>query len=238
MEMKHTSTMPPSYLTTGDHPGFLLHVSKEVTPDDWPMFKSSPMHYLWHLVVWENTEVMATVAPETQQGISSTKFGAKSGKYAAAKAYTWTCQLRDKIINPAEGHSWAGLLPFPCIVSVERIPGKDFVKVVNLRGWPDGEQWKAYLAQALDVARAAAVAKSTPAAPPAEPAPPAAAPVPPQMQSWGTANGQPAPLPQAPAPAGPPPGWAPPGATPVAPPAAQAPAPPAAPPAAPTPPKW
>jgi hypothetical protein len=174
-------------------------------------------------VVWEHPTLIASQAPEHQSGLTSAKFSPK-GRYQASKAYLWTKQLLGRDIPPGQSVNWDTLYPVPCRVKVERTPGKDFIKILDVEAWPDGQPLTVQMAEPLRLAREFALFTpppvipplDVPAAPPAAPAPhtPPAhagqpwmsaqppAPQPPPaagMQSWGTQHGQPAPQPVAPA---------------------------------------
>jgi hypothetical protein len=208
MEMRNTPTVTPSALSEGWHPGFLIHISEEPTPPDWQMFKQSPTMWRWHFLVWEVPTLIDRQSPEHQSGLTSAKFSPK-GKYQASKAYTWTRQLLGRDIPPGQSVNWDTLYPVPCRVKVERTPGKDFIKILDIEAWPEGQPFTVSMAEPLRLARAEAVAAPVPVIPPqGTPAPAAAGaqpwmtqpPPPPQppaagMQSWGTQHGAPAPQP-------------------------------------------
>jgi hypothetical protein len=206
MEMRNTPTVTPSALSEGWHPGFLIHISEEPTPPDWQMFKQSPMMWRWHLVLWEVPTLIDKQAPEHQSGLTSAKFSPK-GKFQASKAYLWTKQLLGRDTPPGQSVNWDTLYPVPCRVKVERTPGKDFIKILDVEAWPEGQPFTVSMAEPLRLARAEAMATPPPVIPPLEtqngatPPQAPAAPQPPAagMQSWGTQHGAPAPQPVAPA---------------------------------------
>jgi hypothetical protein len=201
MQMTNRPPVNPSALSEGWHPGFLLHISEEATPADWQMAKQSPTMYRWHFVLWEVPTLIDRQAPEHQSGLTSTKFSPK-GKFQASKAYTWTKQMLARDIPPGQSINWDTLYPVPCRVKVERTPGKDFIKILDVEAWPEGGAFTVSMAEPLRLARAEAVAAPPPVIPPLDtPAPTPQAPQAPPagMQSWGTQHGAPAPAPQAPA---------------------------------------
>lgn len=207
MQMKNTPPVNPSALTEGWHPGFLLHISEEPTPADWQMYAQSPTMWRWHVLLWEVPADIDSQAPEHQSGLTSTKFSPK-GRYQASKAYTWATQLLRRQIGSGEAIEWDTLYPVPCRVKVERIPGKDFIKIVDVEAWSEGAPFLVTLAEPLRRARAEAVAMEPPVMPPvpapapqAPPTPPAASPA-----GWGARPAvstapPPAPAPAPPAPA-------------------------------------
>ena len=163
--------MNPSALTEGWHPGFLLHISEEATPADWQMAKQSPTMWRWHFVLWEVPTLIDRQAPEHQSGLTSTKFSPK-GKFQASKAYTWTKQMLARDIPPGQSVNWDTLYPVPCRVKVERTPGKDFIKMLDVEAWPEGQPFTVSMAEPLRLARAEAVAAPPPVIPPLDtPAP-------------------------------------------------------------------
>jgi hypothetical protein len=202
MEMHNRPPVNPSALTEGWHPGFLLHISEEATPADWQMAKQSPTMWRWHFLLWEIPTLIDRQAPEHQSGLTSTKFSPK-GRYQASKAYTWARQMLAREIFPGQSVNWDTLYPVPCRVKVERTPGKDFIKVLDVEAWPDGQPFTVSMAEPLRLARAEAVAAPAPVIPPLDtPSPAPTQPAAPQatpagMQSWGTQHGAPAPQPVA-----------------------------------------
>jgi hypothetical protein len=184
MQMTNRPPVNPSALTEGWHPGFLLHISEEATPADWQMAKQSPTMYRWHFCLWETPTLLERQAPEQQSGLTSTKFTPK-GRFQASKAYVWTTQLLGRQIVPGESINYDTLYPLPCRVKVQRDPGKDYVKIVDVEAWNEGQQYLAGLQPALMQARRALL--DTPAAdvPPPAPQPAPAATPPPAIQGWG-----------------------------------------------------
>jgi hypothetical protein len=185
MQMTNTPPVNPSALTEGRHPGYLITITTEVTPPDWPMAKSSPQMYRWHFALWEVPGLIERQSPELQTGITSIKFAPK-GKYQASKAYTWTTQLLGYQIAPGGSVDYDALFPVPCSVRVTREPGKDYIKIVDVEAWPEGA---ALLTDTLRMALTDLLAQPPTPAPAPAPAPtpaPASAPAPqPGMQSWG-----------------------------------------------------
>lgn len=182
MQMTNRPPVNPSALSEGRHPGFLLHIAEESTPDDWLMAKQSPTMWRWYFALWEVPTLIPQHAPELQTAITSTKFAPK-GKFQASKAYTWTCQILGRHIAPGESVNYDTLYPLPCSVKVTREPGKDYIKIVDVEGWPEGatlltDAFKEALREVLAQPPTSAVAASTQAAAPT-PAPQ------PGMQSWG-----------------------------------------------------
>jgi hypothetical protein len=205
MQMRNTPPVNLSILTDGWHPGFLLHISEEPTPPDWQMFAQSPTMYRWHFVLWENPDAIPAEAPEHQSGLTSTKFSPK-GRYQASKAYTWAVQVLRRQIGPGEEVDWDTLYPVPCRVKVERTPGKDFIKVIDVEAWPEGQPFTVSLAEPLRRARAEAVDAPAPVIPPVQPPTPAAPGLPSAaavQQGWGARPATTTQAPPAPAPAPP-----------------------------------
>src|SRR5262252_2824216 len=123
MKMTPTSTITPSHLTPGWHPGYLFTITEEVTPESWLMAKQSPTLYKWWVAVWETPEMIGRQAPEVQSGITSTKFTMK-GRFQASNAYTWACQLLQRQLPAGAGVEWDEHLPLACRVKVSRQEGK------------------------------------------------------------------------------------------------------------------
>lgn len=194
----------PSNLSDGWHPAYLLHISEEATPGDWEMFKQSPTMYRWHFCAWEHPGLLQQ-EPEVQSGLTSTKFTPK-GRYQASKAYLWTCQLLGRTIVSGESVDFDPLYPLPCRIKVAKEPGKDFIKIIDVESWPDGQQHLPAMTDTLLGLRAKILQQPPPVIPPVAPPPAAATPTPsqppapvaPGMQTWGSVQGQP------PAPAKPP----------------------------------
>lgn len=188
MQMTNRPAVNTSVLTEGRHPGYLLKIVEEATPDGWVMKEKSPTMYRWYFALWEVPTLIDKQAPELQTGITSTKFAPK-GKFQASRAYTWTCQLLGRHIAPGESVNYDPLYPLPCSVKVEREPGKDYIKILDVEGWADGAQLLTdTLKQSLltlVMAEEAPTAKTAPPTPPQSPSAPS-----PGMQSWG--NGAPA----------------------------------------------
>jgi hypothetical protein len=187
MQMTIMPTAIESALTEGRHPGYLLNITEEPTPPEWPMAKSSPQLWRWHFALWEVPGLIEHHTPELQTGITSTKFAPK-GKFQASKAYVWTCQLLQRQIAPGESVNYDPLYPLPCSVRVTREVGKDYVKIVDVEAWPEGA---ALLTDTLRAALKDLVAQSPTPPPdsgtspvPVRTPPPAPAPQP-GMQSWG-----------------------------------------------------
>jgi hypothetical protein len=200
MKMMPTSTIAPSQLSIGWHPGYLGAITEEPTPPEWVMFKQSPTHYKWWLFIWEAPELIGRQDPEVHSGITSVKLTPR-GRFQASKAYTWTCQLLQRQLPVGVGVDWDDHVPLACRIKVSREAGKDFIKVDDLEAWPEGAQHLPLLQgrlQQLRVEREAAAAVamaqgatmapdpavSAPKAPAPSPAP--QSPPPPGMQSWGT----------------------------------------------------
>ena len=187
------STNDKSNLVDGWCPAFLLQITDEATPETWKMYQNSPRMWRWHVAVWPVLQAIGTQAPERQSAPSSQKFTPK-GTQRASKAYTWTCELLGRQVQPGERVNLDPLLPLPCRVKIER--NGEYANLVDMEKWPDGQQYltpefKAQLAAFLS-------SPPPPQAPPAAPAPqpvqPAAAPVAPAMASWGKpATGTPQP---------------------------------------------
>lgn len=190
--MKTTSSITPSNLTDGWHPAYLLHISIEETPGDWAMFEKSPMMYRWHFAAWETPDHL-TQEPEVQAGLTSMKFSPK-GRYQASKAYTWASQLLGRAIAVGESIDFDTLYPAPCRVKVVKEPGKDFIKVLDVEAWPEGQQHLPAIKEALLSLRATVMAQAPPVIPPVTPQPqapaPPPAPVQPGMQTWGNVQPQ------------------------------------------------
>lgn len=195
MQMTNRPAVNPSTLTEGWHPAFLIHISEEATPPDWQMAKQSPTMYRWHFCVWEVPTLMTQQPPEQQSGLTSTKFAPK-GRFQASKAYVWTTQLLGRQIAPGESVNYDQLYPLPCRVKVSRDPGKDYVKIVDVEAWPDGQQGLPTLKDALLRAREALLQIPPPPAPVAAqqtPPPAQAQTTPPAMATWGNPATPPAP---------------------------------------------
>lgn len=180
--MTNRPPVAPSALTPGRHPGYLLQIVEEPTPEGWPMAEKSPTLYRWFFALWEVPTLVDRQAPELQTGITSTKFAPK-GKFQASKAFTWTSQILNKTIAPGESVNLDPMLPLPCSVKVSRDPGKDFVKIEDVEAWPEGA---ALLTEPMKQALKDVLAH--PPEPPPVAAPPAPPPTPtpqPGLQTWG-----------------------------------------------------
>jgi hypothetical protein len=192
MLMKNTPTIPPSNLSPGRHPGYLLRITEEPTPEAWPMREQSPNMWRWIFAIWPDPSFIPSQAPEVQTAVSSTKFSPK-GKFQASKAYVWTSQLLGRQIAPGESVDYDTLYPVPCVCKVERDPGKDFAKITDVEAWPEGAQYLTPDFKTLLLALAAddpepgepQPARTAPAAPTPTPAP--------ATQTWGSAPAQPTP---------------------------------------------
>jgi hypothetical protein len=204
--MTNTPPITPSNLTPGRHPGYLLLISEEETPEGWPMRDQSPTMYRWTFCLWPDPSCIPTTAPEVQTAVSSTKFSPK-GKFQASKAYVWTSQLLGRQIAPGESVDYDTLYPVPCVCKVERDPGKDFAKITDVESWEEGRQYLTpdfktlLLALATDDPEPEAPQPARTA--PSAPAPPAPTPAP-AAQTWGSAPAQPTPIPAPPSTSG---GW-------------------------------
>jgi len=196
MRMTNTPPITPSNLTPGRHPGYLLLISEEETPEGWPMRDQSPTMYRWTFCLWPDPSCITTIAPEVQTAVSSTKFSPK-GKFQASKAYVWTSQLLGRQIAPGESVDYDTLYPVPCVCKIERDPGKDFAKITDVESWEEGRQYLTPDFKTLLLALA--TDDPEPEAPqPARTAPPAPTPTPtptPAAQTWGSAPAQPTPVP-------------------------------------------
>jgi hypothetical protein len=192
--MINRPSAPPSHLTDGWHPAYLLHISEEATPGDWQMHAQSPTMWRWHCAVWEKPDTMQQ-DPEVQSGLTSTKFSPK-GRYQASKAYTWACALLGRTIAAGESIAYDPLYPLPCRIKTVKEPGKDFVKVTDVESWSEGGQALASIKEALLRLRATIMQQPPPVIPPVAPQPPAPsqapapAPVPQGLQTWGSVQQQ------------------------------------------------
>ena len=194
--MTNRPSAPPSNLSDGWHPAYLLHISEEATPGDWQMHAQSPMMWRWHFSVWETPNAMHR-EPEVQSGLTSAKFSPK-GRYQASKAYLWACALLGRQIQAGESIDYDPLFPLPCRIKTTKEPGKDFVKVTDVESWPEGQPALAPIKDALLSLRAIILQQPPPVIPPAAPQPAAATPAPsqppapvaPGMQTWGSVHGQ------------------------------------------------
>ena len=196
MKMMPTSTITPSKLTAGWHPGYLVTITEEATPADWVMAKQSPTLYKWWFAVWEAPGLIGQQEPEVQSGITSTKFAPK-GRFQASKAYTWACQLLQRQLPVGAGVEWDEHVPLACRIKVSREAGKDYVKIEDVEAWPEGAQVLPTVQDLLQQLRTEIEATAPPLPEPAPPAngqPQAAqAPAPaPGMQTWGSAPPPPA----------------------------------------------
>jgi hypothetical protein len=141
MQMTNRPPVNPSQLTQGWHPGYLIHISEETTPDGWKMKDKSPTMWRWHFVVWENPQTLQSgMAPEQQSGITSAKFSPK-GQYVASKAWTWTTQILNRTFATGETVDWTQHFPAPCRIKASRGEGKDYIKIEGVEAWPEGQQY-------------------------------------------------------------------------------------------------
>jgi hypothetical protein len=203
MKMMPTSTITPSKLTAGWHPGYLLTITEEATPADWVMAKQSPTLFKWWFATWEAPGGIGGQDPEVQSGITSTKFAPK-GRFQASKAYTWACQLLQRQLPVGAGVDWDEYIPLPCRIKVSREAGKDYIKIEDVEAWPDGTQALSTVKELLQQLRTEIETTAPPVpeqmtTPPAThghaqpPAPQPQAPAPaPGMQTWGSQSAQPA----------------------------------------------
>ena len=168
MEMRNRPAVNPSALTDGWHPGFLIHISEEPTPPDWQMFKQSPTMWRWHFLVWEIPTLIDRQAPEQQSGLTSTKFAPK-GKFQASKSYVWTKQLLGRDIPRASPSSGTRSTPSRAASKSSARPGKDFIKILDVEAWPEGQPFTVSMAEPLRLARAEAMATPPPVIPPVTP---------------------------------------------------------------------
>jgi hypothetical protein len=197
MKMSVQSFLPPSRLTPGRHPAFLVHLDEEPTPPSWEMAKKWPTLWRWYLAVWEHPDLIGQREPEIQTAITSPSFTPK-GKFQASTAYTWTQDILQKQIQPGVTIDWDDLVPYPCTCKIERVPDKDYVKVKDLEAWGDGNVHlpglRALLMQHRDVAkRASETARARGQVLPSDtngttPAAPSAAPADPSLRTWGSSQ--------------------------------------------------
>jgi hypothetical protein len=186
---------PPSALSDGWHPAYLLHISEEATPDDWQMHDQSPRMWRWSFATWESPQTMQS-EPEVQSSLTSTKFSPKS-RFPASKSYLWACALLGRVIQRGETVSFDSLDPLPCRIKTEKRAEGDFIKVLELEPWPEGAQLLPSLKAMLLQLREQVRQQPPPVIPPLAPQQPppataAAQPGPPGLQTWGTVTTPPA----------------------------------------------
>ena len=153
------------------------------------------------MAVWESPDRIGQAIPEHQSAPSSQKFS-PGGRYQAAKAYVWTCELLGRRIQAGERVSLDALMPLPCRVKITRRDKlgnqQEYANITDLEKWPDGAArltpdvrqnlllWWAQIQNGAVQVAPTASSIPTPMAPPAVP------PVQPGMQSWAQPVGTPA----------------------------------------------
>lgn len=191
-----------SSLTDGRHPAFLVEITEEPIPPTWKSYKKElsaeqNMQYRWHFVVYESPGAIdANRAPERQTAVSSKAFSPK-GKLRdgtsrpASKAFSWTCELLNRQIQPGERVNLDPILPIPCSVKVER--NGEYANILDLERWPDGARYVTpeVMATLRDIKNASPGSSSAPA--PSQQLPPPEvnvmpAPASPALASWGSSS--------------------------------------------------
>jgi hypothetical protein len=190
-EMSYTpqTVNDASALTMGWHPGFLVKIGDEPTPESWQMFAASPRMWRWHFLVWADASRIPHEAPEQQSAPSSQKFTPK-GRQQASKAYSWASALLGHQIQPGERVNLDTLMPLPCRVKVER--KEQWANIVDVEAWPEGQ---AYLTPDLRTNIQALFDGSGDGTPPSAPRP--VSPPPPAPTAPPTTASPPTPVPQA-----------------------------------------
>lgn len=129
----------PSELSPGYHPAFLLYVSEEDTPEDWPMYENSERMWRWHFAIAESETTLDAYVPEYHNAISSAKF--KGGKHCT-KSYTWLCTILGRDIPKDESIDPNDLVPLPCTLLIGRHDknGKEieYANIEKVQHWAGG----------------------------------------------------------------------------------------------------
>jgi hypothetical protein len=143
MKAAKASTGEPSNLTEGVHMAFLLAITDDPTPEEWPMFKNSPRMYSWHFAVYQTPNSVGREIPEYVVGLSSQTFS--YGGKRSSKAYDWTVTLLGRSLALGESVDLDPMMPLPCQVAISKKNAAqeptDFAKITQLYGWPDGAAW-------------------------------------------------------------------------------------------------
>jgi hypothetical protein len=143
MKTAKASTGEPSNLTEGIHMAFLLAITDDPTPEDWPMFKNSPRMYVWHFAVYQTPNSVGREIPEYLTGLSSQTFS--YGGKRSSKAYDWTVKLLGRSLALGESVDLDPMMPLPCQVAISKKNASgetiDFAKITELYAWPDGASW-------------------------------------------------------------------------------------------------
>jgi hypothetical protein len=201
-----------SALSAGWHPGFLVAITDGVKPPTWRNADIKPRIWLWHYVVWEVATLIGRQPPEHLIATSEQTFSPGGAQFSASKAWTWTRELLDREIQPAERVNLDALArqhPIPCRVKIERNGEWANIKDVESarKSWVEGataltpevRMVIAEIVASIDNPQAQTPPSPQQAAQPAQPQP--------GMQSWGSPPPQPASPPQAPPPPSAPPRW-------------------------------
>lgn len=141
MKAAKAATGEPSNLTEGIHMAFLLAITDEPTPEEWPMFKNSPRMYVWHMAVYQTPHSVGREVPEYLTGLSSQTFS--YGGKRSSKAYDWTVTLLGRSLAVGESVDLDPLMPLPCQVAISKKNARgesiDFAKITDLYAWEEGQ---------------------------------------------------------------------------------------------------
>lgn len=195
----------------GLYPCFLLEVTEDAVPDDWPMKEKSDVMWRWYFAIFGGLAQVDQAPPELQSVISSTTFSS-GGKYRPSKSYLFLKALLNRDIAKGESIDPNTLVPLAAMARVTRKNSKaepvEFAIVKELEPWPDGPAALATIKASLaewwakrkEGGATAPLPADTPATPPAPPATQAQA-TPPPAASQAPQTAPPAATPPAPAPA-------------------------------------
>ena len=118
MKAAKASTGEPSNLTEGIHMAFLLAITDDPTPEEWPMFKNSPRMFTWHMAVYQTPNSVGREIPEYLTGLSSQTFS--YGGKRTSKAYDWTVKLLGRSLALGESIDLDPMMPMPCQVAISK----------------------------------------------------------------------------------------------------------------------
>lgn len=134
MKFTQSHTITPSKLTHGWHPGYLLNITEEPKPEAFTLSDHLTI-WRWNCAIWQTTNDVQLSEPEEQSGVSSPIFAPAGVKNPASKSYKWVSALLGRPI--AKGENPELPEPYPCRIKIERVDGKDFVKIVDFEPWPE-----------------------------------------------------------------------------------------------------
>lgn len=146
MKFQQSTTITPSSLSHGWHPGYILRIVEEDKPSFFTQ-STNPKVWAWYCAIWQLNSQVETQEPEVQIAYCSPKFSPGGGTnkengqpIAPTKSYEWVTGLLGRPLAKGEQPD----IPdgFPCRVKIARQDGKDYVKIVDFEPWPEApKEW-------------------------------------------------------------------------------------------------